>query len=219
MTPIRASSAADTTVKIIVQGRNVEVTPAIKAHVEAKVASAVEHFESGVKEVDVKLSVRGGERGTGAKAQKVEITTYTLRNGAVRAVKEEENLYAAIDLAADKMERQLRKTKEKSIGKGKWQGRGGPKGAFRVSELLPADYDAAIELPKDRKVTLPDDIVRSKVFYLEPTTLEDAIEQIDQVGHEFYVFRDAESNEVHVLYKRQSSGYGLIIPQFLDSSK
>lgn len=50
------------------------------------------------------------------------------------------------------MERQLRKTKEKAIGKGKWQGRGGPKGAFRVSELVPADYDADIELPKDRKV-------------------------------------------------------------------
>lgn len=67
------------------------------------VAAAVEHFESGVKEVDVKLSVRGGDRGTGAKAQKVEITAYTLRNGAVRAVKEEESLYAAIDLAADKV--------------------------------------------------------------------------------------------------------------------
>lgn len=50
------------------------------------------------------------------------------------------------------MERQLRKTKEKAIGKGKWQGRGGPKGAYRVSEMLPADYDADIELPKNRKV-------------------------------------------------------------------
>lgn len=53
------------------------------------------------------------------------------------------------------MERQLRKTKEKSIGKGKWQGRGGPKGAFRVSELLPTEGDADIELPKDRKVRSP----------------------------------------------------------------
>ena len=66
-------------------------------------SAAVEHFESGVKEVDVKLSVRGGDRGTGAPRQKAEITTYTLRNGAVRAVREEENLYAAIDLAADKV--------------------------------------------------------------------------------------------------------------------
>jgi ribosomal subunit interface protein len=67
------------------------------------VSAAVEHFESGVKEVDVKLSVRGGDRGTGPPRQKAEITTYTLRNGAVRAVREEESLYAAIDLAADKV--------------------------------------------------------------------------------------------------------------------
>lgn len=67
------------------------------------VAAAVDHFESGVKEVDIKLSVCGGERGTGPKRQKAEITAYTLRNGAVRAVKEEENLYTAIDLATDKV--------------------------------------------------------------------------------------------------------------------
>ncbi len=67
------------------------------------VSAAVEHFESGVKEVDVKLSVRGGDRGVGAPRQKAEITAYTLRNGAVRAVREEESLYAAIDLAADKV--------------------------------------------------------------------------------------------------------------------
>ena len=67
------------------------------------VSAAVEHFESGVKEVDVKLSVRGGDRGTGAPRQKAEITTYTLRNGAIRAVREEESLYAAIDLASDKV--------------------------------------------------------------------------------------------------------------------
>lgn len=66
-------------------------------------AAAVDHFESGVKEVDIKLSVCGGERGTGPKRQKAEITAYTLRNGAVRAVKEEENLYTAIDLATDKV--------------------------------------------------------------------------------------------------------------------
>ena len=70
---------------------------------------ACSHFEGGIKEVDVRMSVAGGERGIGAKQQKTEITVYTLSNGVVRAEDVEESMYASIDLVSDKLARKLRK--------------------------------------------------------------------------------------------------------------
>lgn len=81
--------------------------------VQDKVNKACSHFEGGIKEVDVRMSVAGGDRGTGAKQQKTEITVYTLSNGVVRAEDVEESMYASIDLVSDKLARKLRKVREK----------------------------------------------------------------------------------------------------------
>jgi len=95
--------AAATSVRIIIQGRHLEVTPGIRDHCEDKIVKAIKNFEGNIKEVDVKLSVRGGDAGTGARAQRVELTLYTLRHGVVRAEDVEDSLYAAIDLVCDKV--------------------------------------------------------------------------------------------------------------------
>ena len=79
--------------------------------VQDKVNKACSHFEGGIKEVDVRMSVAGGDRGTGAKQQKTEITVYTLSNGVVRAEDVEESMYASIDLVSDKLARKLRKVR------------------------------------------------------------------------------------------------------------
>lgn len=177
---------------------------------------AVGNFEGGVKEVNVRLSAGGGDRGTGAPRQRAEITVYTLRNGVVRAEDEEDSLYAAVDLVSDKVKQRLRKMKEKAIAKGKWAGRGGPKGAQIITDLMDWE-DTSYEFPQNQKIKLPDDVVRSKVLYLRPITVDDAVEQLEALGHTFFVFREKESGDVRVLYKRKTSGYGLIQPQFLDS--
>jgi ribosomal subunit interface protein len=98
-----ASSAPASSTRIIIQGRKVEVTPAIRDYCEDKITKAVSHFEGQIKEVNVKLSVRGGDAGIGPRQQRTEITTYTLRHGVVRAEDVEDNLYASIDLVCDKV--------------------------------------------------------------------------------------------------------------------
>ena len=97
------AASTPTSVRIIIQGRNVEVTPAIQDYCEEKVTKAIAHFEGNIKEVDVKLSVRGGDAGVGARQQRTELTVYTLRSGVVRVEDVEENLYASVDLVCDKV--------------------------------------------------------------------------------------------------------------------
>eukprot|EP01024_Parvocaulis_polyphysoides_P001310 TRINITY_DN10355_c0_g3_i1.p1 TRINITY_DN10355_c0_g3~~TRINITY_DN10355_c0_g3_i1.p1 ORF type:complete len:193 (-),score=10.71 TRINITY_DN10355_c0_g3_i1:71-649(-) len=112
--------AGTTTVKIITQGRHMQVTDAIKSYVEDKISKAVSPFEHQVREVDVTLSVRGGDTPTkGSKQQSTQVTVYTTRNAVVRAQDVEDNLYASIDLVCDKVHRKLKKIKEKTVNRGK----------------------------------------------------------------------------------------------------
>nr|AAV97959.1 chloroplast-specific ribosome-associated protein [Volvox carteri f. nagariensis] len=125
---VHAAAKTASTVRIIIQGRKLPVTNAIKEYVEEKVAKAIQNFAHTLKEVDVTLSARGGDTGThGKKEQKVDVTIFTLRNGVVRVEDRESNLYAAIDLVCDKIRSKLTRVKEKAITKGKWPGKAGPK--------------------------------------------------------------------------------------------
>eukprot|EP00884_Botryococcus_braunii_P020665 jgi/Botrbrau1/7282/Bobra.0318s0019.1 len=211
---IRAAASPEvSTVSIITQGRHVEVTPALRQYVEDKVSRAIHNYANDIKEVDVTLSVAGGDRGHGAKQQKTDITIYTLRNGVVRVEDVEESMYASIDLVADKISRKMRKVKEKAIAKGKWPGGSGPKGGQPLAEGLSDDPDELPgELPVGKPAKLPPDVVREKVFQLKPMSVETAIEQVEQVGHDFFVYLDKGSNSVRVLYKRKTRGYGVIVP-------
>lgn len=191
------------------------MTDAIHNYVEKKIAKAVEHFESQVKEVDVSLSVRGGDTGTkGVREQKSEVTVHTLRNGSVRSEVVADSLYASVDLVCDKVQRQMRKVKEKAIAKGKWPGGGGPRGAPKVGELL----NASDELPLlDKKTEMAPEIVRVKHFQLEPMSEQEAIEQMQRLDHDFHIFLDKKTGKVHAVYKRYERGYGLIIPTANDN--
>lgn len=233
---IHAAATDSGTVKMVVQGRQIELTPSIKQYAQEKVGKAVSHFEGAVKEVDVRLSVSGGDAGHGKRRQRTEVTLYTLRNGIVRAEDVEEDMYASIDLVCDRLTRKLRKVKEKAIARGKWQGRGGPRGPSTVSTVstpdevpelesdvdedalqqtedgAPGEYD---QLEDAQTVGQPSgtlEIMRTKNFFLKPMTVEAAAEQCDQLGHAFYVFRDVDSDQVQVVYKRRDVGYGVIVP-------
>jgi len=211
-TPVTMAASPASTVRIIIQGRKIEVTPAIRDYCEEKITKALSHFEGQIKEVDVKLSVRGGDAGKGTKEQRTEITAYTLRHGVVRAEDVEENLYASVDLVCDKLQRKMRKLKEKAVDRGNWHGRGGKAGQTQLYEVL-SSQDVVDDLELDRVAGLPKEVVRAKHIQLEPMTVEEATERLESLGHDFYVFLERDSNTIQVLYQRKVNGYGVLVPQ------
>eukprot|EP00878_Enallax_costatus_P011079 GHUV01011571.1.p2 GENE.GHUV01011571.1~~GHUV01011571.1.p2 ORF type:complete len:248 (+),score=84.40 GHUV01011571.1:268-1011(+) len=206
----------------------VQVTDAIKQYVEEKITKAVHNYTHNIKKVDVTLSARGGDTGTrGARQQKVDVTITTMRSGVVRVEDAEGNLYASIDLVCDKVARKLQKLKERMIAQGNWPGRAGPRvnteeEDFKeyIDNLLVETMIKSYSEEEMRDVELsapqaglPDTVVRSKIVNCDPMTTEEAIEAMEAVGHDFYMFRDMQSKGIQVVYKRQNGGYGILVPQ------
>eukprot|EP00879_Flechtneria_rotunda_P002600 GHRR01002801.1.p1 GENE.GHRR01002801.1~~GHRR01002801.1.p1 ORF type:complete len:274 (+),score=76.10 GHRR01002801.1:147-968(+) len=219
-------------VKINIQGRRLQVTDAIKSYVEEKITKAVHNYAHSIKKIDVTLSARGGDTGTrGDRQQKVDVTIATLKSGLVRVEDSEGTLYASIDVVCDKVSRKLRKVKEKLISQGNWPGRGGPRvnteeQDFKeymdnvMLEVMTATLDEeearAAELQgiqAGASAAMPAAVMRSKVLRLDPMSTEEAIDALEAVGHDFYVFKDSKANNIQVVYKRESGGYGILIPQ------
>lgn len=186
--------------KLVIQGKNIEITDAIRDYVRQKIEKAVNHFQTLTTEVDVHLSVARNPR---IPKQIAEVTIYV--NGAiVRAEEASENLYASIDLVADKIARQLRKYKEKRADR-----RHEP---IKTAEAL-IDQPVVTDLNLDRTPELPPSVVRTKYFAMPPMTLDEALEQLELVDHDFYMFQNAETGEINVIYERNHGGYGVIQPR------
>ena len=184
--------------KLVIQGKNIEVTEAIREYVEQKIDKAVSHFQALTTEVDVHLSVARNPRITSS--QSAEVTVYA--NGAIiRAEEKSESLYASIDLVADKISRKLRKFKERKSD------RTAPKTSVAVVE------QPALPLPDDNRVVeLPTQVVRNKYFAMPALSVDEALERLELIDHDFYVFRNADTGEINVVYERNHGGYGVIQP-------
>ena len=184
--------------KLVIQGKNIEVTEAIREYVEQKIDKAVSHFQALTTEVDVHLSVARNHRI--ASSQSAEVTVYA--NGTIiRAEEKSESLYASIDLVADKISRKLRKFKERKSD------RTAPKTSVAVVE------QPALPLPDDNRVVeLPTQVVRNKYFAMPALSVDEALERLELIDHDFYVFRNADTGEINVVYERNHGGYGVIQP-------
>ncbi|KAH8953173.1 hypothetical protein BDL97_08G010100 [Sphagnum fallax] len=210
VTTCMAWGGALASVRLIIQGKHMELTDAVKNYVEEKVGNAVHNHGNLVKEVDVRMSVRGGETGRGQKLQRCEVTLFTKKHGVVRAEEETDNMYASIDRVSDVISRKLRKIKEKDGGHGRTpRMRNQP----RIGELLSDEVVDLAPILEKKVDELPDEVVRTKYFEMRPMTSFQALEEMVNVGHDFYAFRNAESGEVNILYKRHHGGYGMIIPR------
>jgi putative sigma-54 modulation protein len=176
-----------------IRGENIEVTPAIREYVEKKISKLERYFtETPEANVNVNLKVYQD------KTSKVEVTI-PLPNLVLRAEESNGDMYAGIDLITDKLERQIRKHKTKVNRKFR------EKGDF-VAMFETNDSAEAIDVEDDYDL----EVVRTKRFDLKPMDSEEAILQMNMLGHNFYVFTNAESNRTNVVYKRNDGRYGLI---------
>lgn len=190
--------------KLVIQGKNIEITEAINDYVEQKISKAVSHFKHLINEVDINLSVARHHRIS--PRQSAEVTLYV--NGAVvRAEESSENLYASIDLVANKISRQLRKYKEKRNGKKHTPTK---PGEMLMNRQAASDVSAVLET---KQPELPHEVVRSKYFAMPPMTVSEALEQLQLVDHDFYMFLNSETDEINVIYERNHGGYGIIQPR------
>lgn len=188
--------------KLLISGNNIDITAAIRNYVGEKLEKAVRHFDNLTSKIDVHLSVARNPR----IAQKhiAEVTIYA-SGKVIRARESSPDLYASIDLVADKITRQLRKYKEKHLHN---KTHAQPK----TAEIADATTVAA-NLVENRAPALPSDVVRMKYFAMPPMSVEEALTQLQLVDHDFYMFRNSESGEINVIYSRNHGGYGVIQPR------
>ncbi|MGE5391347.1 MAG: ribosome hibernation-promoting factor, HPF/YfiA family [Deltaproteobacteria bacterium] len=180
--------------KFDIRGRNIEITDALKEYTTKRLSKLEKYIED-VKEVQVALSVEGDRH-------KVEVTI-PLNGMILRGEEATDDMYSAIDLVEEKLEKQIEKHKTKLYK----QHRGaGLKKAFR--DQIQMDLDQGEQKIEKFKV------VRSKRFALKPMDTEEAIMQMNMLGHSFFVFWNPESEQVNVVYRRKDSNYGLIEPEF-----
>ena len=175
-----------------IRGENIEVTPAIREYVENKIEKIERYFSEGVDaNANVNLKVYNG------KQTKVEVTI-PLKNVTLRAEERHDDMYAAIDLIVDKLERQIRKHKTKVNRKFR-EGTG-------IYFAQEAFNGAAATTTDDEEFT----VVRTKQFDLKPMDQEEAILQMNLLGHDFFIYTDSESDLTNIVYKRRDGKYGLI---------
>jgi putative sigma-54 modulation protein len=175
-----------------IRGENLEVTKALREYVEKKLGRLDKYFDTPPHAANVTLSVVRGQHN-------VEVTI-ALSGLLLRAEERQEDMYASIDLVVDKLERQIRKHKTKVNRKVLKEG--GLRGLF-VDNVAPA------EEPEDEEDL---QVVRTKRFTMKPMDVEEAILQMNLLGHNFFVFANMDTNEINVVYRRDDGKYGLIEP-------
>ena len=176
--------------KIKIFGKNIEVTEGIRSAVEEKIGKLDKYFAEETR-VDVTLSVNKNE-------QKVEVTI-PVKGRIIRAEEISDDMYVSIDMVEETIERQLVKYKNKIIDKKK-----SIKEAF-TETYIEADYEDEYEDQIKIKKT--------KRFGIKPMDPEEACVEMELLGHNFFVFLNAETEEVNVVYKRKGNTYGLIEPE------
>lgn len=174
--------------RITITGRNIEITPGLRQAVEDKLSKLEKYFTPET-DVIVTLSVE-------KERQKIEVTI-PVKGNIIRSEQVSNDMYVSIDLVEEVIERQLKKYKNKLVD------------AKQGSVHFKPDFIEK-ETSEDEEIK----IIRTKRFGMKPMYPEDACVQMELLGHNFFVFQNAETDQVNVVYKRKGNTYGLIEPEF-----
>ncbi len=179
--------------QMIVKGRNINVTDPLRDYAEEKIGKVSRYFDRIIK-TEIEMSVEKNP-----KIQDNQVVEVTIHSSwpLVRAKESAADMYQAIDLVTDKLERRIKQMKAKVIDRAQHGG--------NSLKVPPA--------PAEEEVEEEFRIVRSKSFTLKPMTPEEAALQMDLLGHTFYVFINADTGDTNVVYKRRDGNYGLIEPE------
>lgn len=183
---------------IKISGRKVSVSDSMREHVNSKVGEALKVFD--IKPMSCDVVLRVDKNPSNPDRKMCEVTVF-VRDYVVRVEASSSDMYAAIDEAAEKVTRQLRKYKTRVIDRKQRSAVAVPEHVDDLAELIePTDDD-------------DDVLVREKYVELKPMTEEQALVQTDLLGHDFYVFENAATGLVNVIYHRHNGGYGIIKPR------
>lgn len=177
---------------IIISGKQMDLTDGIKNAIEEKLGRLDFYLHP---ETELKVTVSAKKA-----RQKVEATIIPISGPIIRAEDIEENLYAAIDIVYDKLNKQLRKYKKRLQD--------------RHQSIESIRFDAIEDLNENdysqEEANLDIVIERTKRFGVKPMNPQEAVLQMDLLGHDFYMFKNAETNDISIVYRRKNGGYGLI---------
>ncbi len=174
--------------RITITGRNIDLTDGLKAAVEDKLSKLEKYFTPDT-EAHVTLSVE-------KERQKIEVTI-PMKGNIIRSEQVSNDMYVSIDLVEEIIERQLKKYRKKLVTQQQSE-------SFFKKDFIEKEAENDEEIK----------ISRNKKFDVKPMYPEDACVQMELLGHNFFVFRNAETDEVNVVYKRKGNTYGLIEPEF-----
>lgn len=180
-----------------IRGENIEITPAIRDYAEKKIAK-IERYFKGIPDSTVYVNAKIYPN----RDAKVEVTIpLPLMSLTLRAEETSQDLYGSIDLVVDKLERQVHKFKTKLNRKSR-----GTLGLSEIIGNLPLEESTTAAQETDEEIK----IVRRKRFEIKPMSAEEAVLQMEMLGHNFFIFEDAETAELALVYGRRKGSYGLI---------
>jgi putative sigma-54 modulation protein len=177
--------------RLLVKGKNLQVSESIRSYAEEKLGKLERQLADPTR-VELELSL---ERNPSIAANHVAEATIWTKGPTLRAREASPDMRASIDQLVDKLERQVTRYREKRRRRSARDNGG----AMAEARMLPEEGEAPI--------------VKTKQFPVKPMSAEEAVLQLELVGHDFFVFRNAESGEVNVVYRRRAGNYGLIEPQ------